>query len=112
MGRGQFEEEPARRRERGARVEEAGSGKEFELRTRFRAARGGEEATVEVRPLLDLEGILMKQKEKRNRSKANLTGGKRKIFVTNSKKVVVYLLKVYTVKAAREKKEIRTQARR
>jgi hypothetical protein len=47
-----------------------------------------------------------KRKHKKNDENKELMG------VTNSKKVVVYLLKVYAVKAAREKKEIRTQARR
>ncbi len=85
LERGRLGEKPDRR-ERGARVEDAGSGKEFELRSEFREAGGGEEATVKVRPLLDLEGILTRKEKRGNRSKANLTGGKRKIFVTNSKK--------------------------
>ena len=66
LERGRLGERPDRR-ERGARVEEAGSGKEFELRSEFREAGGGEGATVKVRPLLDLEGILTR-KEKRGKS--------------------------------------------
>jgi hypothetical protein len=58
---------------------------------------------VEVRPLLDLEGILMKQKEKRNRSKANLTGGKRKDLCDKLQKGCCLSLKsIYSKGSARK----------
>jgi hypothetical protein len=91
----------------GWRRPDAGSGRELELRRRDNGGdawpptgvKGESSATTKVRPLLIRFEDISKDERKdprdnknqRSRSK-NLTRGKLKIFVTNSRKVKVYLL--------------------